>query len=57
MFFKKETFDLIGGFDEKFFLYFEESDFCIRSHKIKKNYQVNDIKFSQVGTSVSTNNT
>ena len=58
MFFKKETFDLIGGFDEKFFLYFEESDFCIRSHKIKKNYQVNDIKITHnVGTSVSTNNT
>ena len=57
MFFKKETFDLIGGFDEKFFLYFEESDFCIRSHKIKKNYQVNYIKIiHNVGTSVSTNN-
>jgi N-acetylglucosaminyl-diphospho-decaprenol L-rhamnosyltransferase len=58
MFFKKETFDFMGGFDEKFFLYFEESDFCIRSHKIKKNYQVNYIKISHnVGTSVSTNNT
>ena len=57
MFFKKENFDFIGGFDEKFFLYFEESDFCLRSHKIKKNYQVNDIKIAHnVGTSVSTNN-
>ena len=57
MFFKKENFDFIGGFDEKFFLYFEESDFCLRSHKIKKNYQVNGIKIAHnVGTSVSTNN-
>ena len=57
MFFKKENFDFVGGFDEKFFLYFEESDFCLRSHKIKKNYQVNDIKIAHnVGTSVSTNN-
>ena len=36
MFFKKKNFDLIGGFDENFFLYFEESDFCLRAHKKKK---------------------
>ena len=58
MFFKKETFDNIGGFDEKYFLYFEESDFCLRSHKINKNYQINDVKIiHNVGTSVLTNNT
>ena len=57
MFFKKETFDNIGCFDEKYFLYFEESDFCLRSHKINKNYQINDVKIiHNVGTSVSTNN-
>ena len=57
MFFKKETFDNIGCFDEKYFLYFEESDFCLRSHKINKNYQINNIKIiHNVGTSVSTNN-
>lgn len=57
MFFKKKNFDLIGGFDEKFFLYFEESDFCLRSHKIKKNYQINNIMLEHhVGTSVLTNN-
>tara|TARA_B100000767_G_C19648361_1_gene485603 strand:- start:135 stop:983 length:849 start_codon:yes stop_codon:yes gene_type:complete len=57
MFFKKETFDFIGGFDEKYFLYFEESDFCLRSHKIKKNYQINSVKINHyVGTSVSINN-
>ena len=53
MFFKKKTFDLLGGFDEKFFLYFEESDFCLRAYKIYKNYQINKIKIKHyTGTSV-----
>ena len=30
MMFEKKTFNRIGGFDEKFFLYFEESDYYIR---------------------------
>ena len=29
----KETFDHIGAFDENFFLFFEESDFCKRAKK------------------------
>ena len=53
MFFKKEIFDSLGGFDEKFFLYFEESDFCLRAYKINKNYQINKIKVKHyTGTSV-----
>ena len=57
MFFKKEKFDQLGGFDENFFLYFEESDFCLRSYKINKNYQINKIKLKHYnGTSVSTKN-
>ena len=57
MFFKKKTFDLLGGFDEFFFLYFEESDFCLRAHKIYKNYQINTIKVKHnVGTSVEAKN-
>jgi len=57
MFFEKKTFDFIGGFDEKYFLYFEESDFCLRSHRIRKNYQINNIKIKHyVGTSVSSSN-
>jgi N-acetylglucosaminyl-diphospho-decaprenol L-rhamnosyltransferase len=53
MFFKKKTYDSLGGFDENFFLYFEESDFCLRAHKIKKNYQINGIKVKHyTGTSV-----
>jgi len=58
MFFKKEIFDKLGGFDENFFLYFEESDFCLRAHKIYKNYQINTIKVKHnVGSSVKVQNT
>ena len=54
MFFKKENFDLLGGFDENFFLYFEESDFCLRSYKKNKNYQINKVQLKHFsGTSVS----
>jgi N-acetylglucosaminyl-diphospho-decaprenol L-rhamnosyltransferase len=57
MFFQKEKFDAIGGFDENFFLYFEESDFCMRSFKKNKNYQINTIEvLHEVGTSVFTKN-
>jgi GT2 family glycosyltransferase len=53
MFFKKEIFDSLGGFDERFFLYFEESDFCLRAYKVNKNYQINRIKVKHyTGTSV-----
>ena len=56
MFVKKETFNLLRGFDESFFLYFEESDFCLRAYKINKNYQINNIKIKHnVGSSVNTN--
>jgi len=30
---KKEVFDKIGPFDEKFFIWFEEVDFCLRARK------------------------
>jgi len=57
MFFKKEIFDKLGGFDENFFLYFEESDFCLRAHKINKNYQINTIEVKHnVGSSVKVEN-
>lgn len=44
MFFNKRNFNLIGGFDENIFLYFDENDFCKRSIKYFKNYQLNNIK-------------
>ncbi len=57
MFVKYETFKLLSGFDENFFLYFEESDYCLRAYKINKNYQINNIKIKHnVGTSVNTKN-
>ena len=58
MFFKKEIFDKLGGFDENFFLYFEETDFCLRAHKTYKNYQINTIEVKHnVGSSVKVENT
>ena len=33
MFFAYEIFDRIRGFDENFFLYFEETDYCFRSNR------------------------
>ena len=55
MFFKKINFDQLNGFDENIFLYFEENDFCMRSHKVNKNYQINNIKVKHnVGNSVET---
>ncbi len=58
MFFNKKNFDETGGFDENFFMYFEENDFCLRSFKIYKNYQINSIKvYHNAGNSVSHKNT
>ena len=37
MFFNRKTFINLGGFDESFFLYFEDTDFCYR---VKKKYKV-----------------
>lgn len=33
LFTKKEVFDKIGFFDENYFLYYEDSDFCLRAKK------------------------
>tara|TARA_B100001057_G_scaffold296535_1_gene296759 strand:- start:4529 stop:5395 length:867 start_codon:yes stop_codon:yes gene_type:complete len=58
MFFCTEIFDKNGGFDENFFLYFEETDYCHRSNKNNfKIYQVNSEKvYHDIGTSVETKN-
>ena len=57
MFFKKDIFDKLNGFDENFYLYFEETDFCLRSFKQNKNYQINNIKVEHdTGTSVEIKN-
>ena len=54
MFINKKIFQKIGKFDENFFLYFEETDYCKRG-KMKglKSYQLNNIKVKQIGRSVN----
>ena len=56
MFFCTDVFDKNKGFDENFFLYFEETDYCYRSNKNNfKIYQVNSQKvYHEIGTSVET---
>ena len=53
MFINKENFYKIGKFDENFFLYFEETDYCRRAKFIGyKSYQINEITAKPVGRSV-----
>ena len=57
MFFYKKNYDLVGGFDNNYFLYFEENDYCLRSKKFYKNYQINTIKiYHDAGNSVISKN-
>ena len=57
MFFKKKLFDELGGFDENFFLYFEESDFCLKASKVSQSYQINNIQIKHnIGSSVKVTN-
>ena len=53
MFMNKECFNKIGGFDENYFLYFEETDYCYRGKKLGyKSYQINKSKVRSQGRSV-----
>lgn len=53
MFINKKNFDHMKGFDDKFFLYFEETDYCKRCEKNDlKSYQLNKIRIKKNGRSV-----
>ncbi len=53
MMIKKENFEMIGKFDENFFLYFEETEYCYRAKKKGYlSYQINSIKVKSIGRSV-----
>ena len=53
MFINKESFLDIGKFDENFFLYFEETEFCYRAKKKGYfSYQINKSKVKSIGRSV-----
>jgi len=57
MFINKKNFLNIGGFDENFFLYFEETEFCYRAKKLNfKSYQTNKSNVTSSGRSVNIEN-
>jgi GT2 family glycosyltransferase len=57
MFINKESFFKIGKFDENFFLYFEETEFCHRAkNKGYLSYQINSSKVKTKGRSVDIEN-
>lgn len=53
MFINKENFHKIGKFDENFFLYFEETEYCRRAKFLGyRSYQINKSTVEPVGRSV-----
>ena len=53
MFINKKCFEEIGKFDDNFFLYFEETDYCYRAKKKGYNsYQINTSKVESLGRSI-----
>tara|TARA_A100001011_G_C14250999_1_gene817833 strand:+ start:83 stop:910 length:828 start_codon:yes stop_codon:yes gene_type:complete len=57
MFINKKSYIDIGKFDESFFLYFEETDYCFRAKKKGYfSYQINKSKVMSKGRSVNIDN-
>ena len=57
MFINKNCFKKIGCFDDKIFLYFEETEYCYRGKKYNyKSYQTNKSKVTSTGRSVDLSN-
>tara|TARA_B100001057_G_scaffold280940_1_gene281344 strand:+ start:1141 stop:1977 length:837 start_codon:yes stop_codon:yes gene_type:complete len=58
MFINKKKFEEIGRFDENFFLYFEETEYCFRAKKKGFfSYQINKIIVNSTGRSVEIDST
>ena len=58
MFINKMCFEKIGGFDENIFLYFEETEYCLRGQRLSfKSYQTNKLKVFSSGRSIEFKNT
>jgi len=56
MFINKKCFEEIGRFDDNFFLYFEETDYCYRAKKKGyHSYQINASKVETFGRSIDIN--
>ena len=56
MFINKKCFEEIGKFDDNFFLYFEETDYCYRAKKKGyHSYQINASKVETLGRSIEIN--
>jgi GT2 family glycosyltransferase len=52
MFFNKNNFDNLNGFDENIFLYFEETDLYFRCHKANLGiYLIDEAQFKHFGSS------
>ena len=51
---KREVFDGVGLFDERFFLYFEETDFCLRSKMM--GYRTVIVPWARVWHKISSSN-
>ncbi len=57
MFINKDKFLEIGKFDDKIFLYFEETEYCYRAKKKGYfSYQINEVKVKPKGRSVNLKN-
>ena len=57
MFINKQCFNKIGKFDDNFFLYFEETEYCFRAKKMGyTTYQTNKSQVMSLGRSVEIKN-
>lgn len=53
-FVRRSLYDMLGGFDERFFVYFEENDFSLRAQKIGfKSYFLAEARAHHVGCGAS----